>query len=287
MDILVQLIFNGLIAGAIYGLIALGFNLAYGTAKFFNLAHGALAAVGGYGAFYVSRRLGLSILIGALAGVLIAGILGWLLNRFIYDTLRARKASNTVLLIASLGAFTVIQAIIAILFTSQFQTLSPGISNVYEVLGGIVTENQVRIAAITIILSVLLFFFLRKTITGRMITAIADDEEAAVVIGIPVRKIMGYVFFIASAIAGLGGIMVGIEVGLEPTMGMSLLLKGVIASIIGGIGNVYGGVLGGVLLGLIENLGIWKISAEWKDAIAFGILIIFLLIRPQGILRRK
>jgi branched-chain amino acid transport system permease protein len=95
------------------------------------------------------------------------------------------------------------------------------------------------------------------------------------------------VFFIGSALAGLAGILAGYDTGLEPTMGMSLLLKGVIASIIGGIGNVYGGVLGAFLLGFVENFGIWKISGEWKDAIAFGLLIIFLLFRPQGIFGRK
>jgi branched-chain amino acid transport system permease protein len=93
------------------------------------------------------------------------------------------------------------------------------------------------------------------------------------------------VFIIGGAIAGLAGILVGYDTGLEPTMGMNLLLKGVIASIIGGIGNVWGGFLGAFLLGFVENFGIWKISGEWKDAIAFGLLIIFLLVRPKGILR--
>jgi branched-chain amino acid transport system permease protein len=94
------------------------------------------------------------------------------------------------------------------------------------------------------------------------------------------------VFFLGSAIAGLAGIFIGLDTGIEPTMGMSLLLKGVVASIIGGIGNIYGAVLGAFLLGFVENFGIWKISGEWKDAIAFGLLILFLLFRPTGILRK-
>jgi branched-chain amino acid transport system permease protein len=108
----------------------------------------------------------------------------------------------------------------------------------------------------------------------------------AKIVGINTKKVIGWVFVIGSAIAGLAGILIGFDTGIEPTMGMSLLLKGVIASIIGGIGNVYGGVLGAFFLGFIENFGIWKISGEWKDAIAFGVLIIFLLFRPQGILRK-
>lgn len=124
------------------------------------------------------------------------------------------------------------------------------------------------------------------TLFGKAVKAVGDDEEVSKIVGINTSKIIGRVFFIGSAIAGLAGILVGYDTGIEPTMGLSLLLKGVIASIIGGIGNVYGGVLGAFLLGFIENFGIWKISGEWKDAIAFGVLIIFLLFRPQGILKK-
>jgi branched-chain amino acid transport system permease protein len=94
------------------------------------------------------------------------------------------------------------------------------------------------------------------------------------------------VFFLGSAIAGLAGILVGFDTGIEPTMGLSLLLKGVIAAIIGGVGNVYGGVLGAFLLGFVENFGIWKISGEWKDAIAFAALLLFLLFKPSGLLKK-
>ncbi|MCX6715691.1 MAG: branched-chain amino acid ABC transporter permease, partial [Candidatus Taylorbacteria bacterium] len=124
------------------------------------------------------------------------------------------------------------------------------------------------------------------TMFGKAVKAVGDDEEVAKIVGINTPRIIGWVFGIGSAIAGLAGILVGFDTGIEPTMGLSLLLKGVIASIIGGIGNVYGGVLGAFLLGFIENFGIWKISGEWKDAIAFAVLILFLLFRPQGILRR-
>jgi len=133
---------------------------------------------------------------------------------------------------------------------------------------------------------IVLGLVLKKTMFGKAVSAVADDEEVAKIVGINTNKIIGMVFFIGSMIAGLAGIFVGFDTGIEPTMGMSLLLKGVIASIIGGIGNIYGGVLGAFLLGFVENFGIWKISGEWKDAIAFGLLIIFLLFRPSGILKK-
>ncbi len=295
MDIIPQLIVNSVIAGAIYTLVALGFNLIFSTVKFFDLGYGALTAVGGYTVYYFSKLLGLNIYLSVILGMVIAGIIGYLINRFVYSKLTDRKASGMVLLVASLGVLTALQAIIAIFFTSQFQTLlsNVGTQNVYEVFGwinpawqGVITEVQLIILILGILIMLALVLVLNKTKFGKAVKAISDDQEVAKIVGINTKKIVGWVFFIGSAIAGLAGILVGFDTGIEPTMGLSLLLKGVIASIIGGIGNVYGGVLGAFFLGFIENFGIWKISGEWKDAIAFAVLILFLLFRPQGILRK-
>ena len=288
MDILPQLILNSIIAGAIYALVALGFNLIYGATKFFNLAHGVMSAVGGYTVFFFSKSLGLNFYLSVLLGVLLAGLIGYLLDKFVYLPLRKRKASNMVLLVASLGAFTVIQAIIAILFSSQFKTLSQNVGQqkIYEIFGGVITQTQLVILVSGIAIALGLILILKYTLFGKAIKAISNDEEVAKIIGINTNKITGYIFFIGSAIAGWAGILVGLDTGIQPTMGMGLLLKGVIASIIGGVGNVYGGFVGSFLLGFVENFGIWKISGEWKDAIAFGVLIVFLLFRPQGIFKK-
>lgn len=288
MDIFIQLTLNGIIAGSIYALVALGFNLIYGTMRFFDLGYGALTAVGGYAVFFLSRQLGLSIPLSILIGILVAGLIGYIIYLLVYIPLRKRKASNMVLLVASLGVFTVVQAIIAILFSSQFRTLSGlfGSQKIFNVFGGSITGTQVIILATSIIVMIALAITLRFTMFGKSIRAIGDSEEVSKIVGINTSKIIGFVFFIGSAIAGLAGMLVGFDTGIEPTMGFSLLLKGVVASIIGGIGNVYGGVVGALFLGLIENYGIWHISAEWKDAIAFGLLILFLLFRPQGIFKK-
>ncbi len=288
MDIVPQLILNSIIAGAIYSLIALGFNLIYGATKFFNLAHGVMAAIGGYAVFYFAKTLGWDLWLAVVIGILLAGLVGWALDRLVYLPLRKRKASTMVLLVASLGVFTALQAIIAILFSSQFQTLSRNIGGqkIYEIAGGIITQTQVVILASAIAIMVALALLFKYTMFGKAVKAVSDDEEVSKIVGINTNKIIGYVFFIGSAIAGLGGILVGFDTGIEPTMGLSLLLKGVIASIIGGIGSIYGAVLGAFLLGFAENFGIWKISGEWKDAIAFALLIIFLIFRPKGIIRR-
>ncbi|MDQ5968884.1 MAG: branched-chain amino acid transport system permease protein [Patescibacteria group bacterium] len=288
MDIIPQLVVNSIIAGAIYSMVALGFNLIYGTAKFFDLGYGVLTAVGGYAVFYFSKTLGLDIYLSILLGVFIAGLIGFIVEKLVYKKLRAKKASSMVFMVAALGVMTAIQAIIAILFSSQFQVFPKSINTeTYNIFGGIITGVQAIIFISGIVIMIALVLVLKFTKFGRAIRAVSDDEEVSKIVGIDTDKIISKVFFIGSAIAGLTGILVGFDTGIEPTMGFSLLLKGVIASIIGGVGNIYGGVLGAFFLGFIENFGIWKISGEWKDAISFAVLILFLLLRPQGIFGKK
>jgi branched-chain amino acid transport system permease protein len=286
VDIIVQLIINSIIAGAIYMLVALGFNLIYGATRFFNLAHGVFTAVGGYCVFFLSRMLGFPDAVGIVAGIIGAGFLGFLLDKTVFAPLRERKATGLVLLVASLGAFTAMQAVIAMLFSSQFHTLAAHIDgpNTVSILGGVITQTQIIILISGFAIFGGLVLMLYHTHFGKAIRAISDDEEVARVVGIHTKKIISYTFFIGSAIAGLVGVLVGYDTGIEPMMGLHLLLKGVIAAIVGGVGNVYGSVLGAFLLGFAENFGVWYIAGEWKDAIAFAILIIFLLFRPQGIL---
>ena len=288
MDIIPQLIVNSIIAGSIYAMIALGFNLIYGTVKFFDLGYGAMTAVGGYAVFFFYKTLGLDLYVSILLGVLIAGLVGFVAYKLVYSPLRKRKSSGMVLLVAALGVLTAIQAVIAIFFTSQFQTLSQnaGSERVFNILGGVITQTQLITLVLGLVIMSAIALVFRYTLFGKAIKAIGDDEEVSKIVGINTNQIIGWVFFIGSAIGGLAGILIGFDTGIEPTMGLSLLLKGVIACIIGGIGNVYGAVLGAFLLAFIENFGIWKISGEWKDAIAFAVLILFLLFRPQGILRK-
>ena len=288
MEIIPQFVINSLIAGAIYSLTALGFNLVFSTVKFFDISYGAVAVVGAYSVFYFFKMLGLPLYVAVTLGILISAIMGVLLYAFIYSPLRRRKASNTVLLVASLGAFTALQALVAILFSSQFQTLSGtgSESKVFEVLSGAITAIQVVILCTAFTVMLVLGTALKFTLFGKAVKAVGDDEEVSKIVGINTSHLIGKIFFIGSALAGLAGILIGFDTGLQPTMGLPLLLKGVIASIIGGIGNVYGGVAGAFLLGFIENFGVWQISGEWKDAIAFGVLIILLIFRPNGIFKK-
>ncbi len=286
LDILTQLVINGIIAGAIYTLIALGFNLIYGATKFFNIAHGVFAAIGGYTVFFFFKLSGAALVPSILAGVLLAGIAGMLSDKLVFLPLRRKRGSSVIMLVASLGLFTALQAVIAIMFSNRFQTLTDifNIQKTYQIFSGVITRIHIVIIITVVSLTIGLFLMLNRTKFGKAVKAISDDDEVARIIGIDTDRVIGYVFFIGSAIAGLGGILIGFDTGIMPTMGMGLLLKGVIASIVGGVGNIYGSVCGGLLLGFVENFGVWKISGEWKDAIAFGLLIIFLLFRPQGVL---
>jgi branched-chain amino acid transport system permease protein len=289
MDTFFQLLLNGLSAGALYALVAIGFNLIYGTTKFFNLTHGSMLAVGAYCVAFLADELGVNLVLAIIAGVALAGASGYAIEKSIYRPLRRRKASNMVLLVASLGALTAIQAAIAMLFTSEFRALAGGGSPqaTHEILGGVVTGTQIIIFFAALASAGGIALLLKYTTLGKAITAVSDDEEVAAVVGIDTSRIIAIVFIIGSGLAGLAGILVGLDNGVDPAMGLNLLLKGVIACVVGGIGSLSGAVLGAFLLGLIENFGIWKIPGVWKDAIAFGVLILFLLVRPQGLITRS
>ena len=288
MDIVPQLIANSIVSGSIYAVLVLGFNLIFSTAKFLDIGYGVMVVVGGYAGFYFLNTIGLPFSLGIPLAVLLSGALSFVAYRMVYAPLCARKASSSVLLIASLGVLTFIQAIVAILFTSQFQTLAnllPG-NPTFEFLGGTMTAIQLATLAIAVILSLALFLLLRFSMFGKAIVAISDDEEVAKMVGVNTKKTIGWVFFIAGCVGGLAGLLIGLDTGIEPSMGLLWLLSVVSASIVGGIGNLYGGIAGAFFVAFIENFGIWKVSGEWKLAIGFSVLLIFLLWRPKGLFPR-
>ncbi|HYC34409.1 MAG TPA: branched-chain amino acid ABC transporter permease [Candidatus Paceibacterota bacterium] len=284
-DIIPQIIINSLIAGSVYSIIVLGYNLIFTTARFFDVGVGGMTVVGGYSVFFLLNHSELGLIPSILIALIFTGLVGYKINKLIYKRLRKQKATSLVMLIASLGVLTVIQAIIAMIFTSQFQSLGY-VSTSYEIKGAAITDLQIWTIVLGILLPLVTILFLKFTPFGKAVKAVSDDEEVAKIVGINTEKIIGAIFFLGSAIAALCGIMVGLDTGMEPTIGFGLLLYAIIASIIGGIGNIVGGILGAYFLGFIENFGILYIGSEWKVAIAYTLLILFLLFRPQGILKR-
>jgi len=283
-----QLLLNGIIAGSIYALIAIGFTVIYRTVKFFHFAHGIVYTAGAYFAYTLIISLHLNFALSFFLAIALAAILGVAIDRLVYYPLRQQKASNLIFLLASFGVVIFIQNLIQLIYGAQILTIRTGpIKEGHHFLGAVITDIQILILAISIILMIFLWLFIQKTKLGKAMRAVSDDPIAANVVGINPERIILTSFAIGSALAGVAGILISFETNIEPTMGFSALLKGIIASIIGGIGSIPGAVLGGFFLGLAENLGIWKISAGWKDCIAFAILIIFLLLRPRGILGNK
>lgn len=279
---------NGIIAGSIYTLIALGFAAIYKIVKFFHFAHGVVYAAGAYLGYTFFILLNINPFICFILSVVLAALLGSSIDRFIYSPLRKHKASNMTFLLASFGVFIFFQNLIQLIFGPQILTLRTGpVVEGHHFLGAVITNNQILIIASSLILFLFAWLLIQKTKLGKAIRAVADDAMGARVSGINSEKIIAAVFAIGSALAGAAGILISLETNIEPTMGLNAILKGIIASIIGGVGSIPGALLGGLFLGLAENLGIWHIQAGWKDAIAFGILILFLLFRPSGIMGVK
>ncbi len=283
-----QLILSGIIAGSIYALIAIGFTIIYRTIKFFNFAHGVVYAAGAYLAYALFFLLKLNPILSFFLSLAMAALLGIAIDRLAYRPLRKHNAPSLIYLIASFGVFIFIQNLIQLIFGAQILTLRTGpVKEGYNILGAVITNIQVLIIGVSLILFFLGWLFILKTKLGKAIRAVSDDPVGARVVGINSERIILVAFAIGSALAGAAGILISLETNIEPTMGLNAILKGIIASIVGGVGNIPGALFGGLFLGLAENLGIWKIQAGWKDTIAFVILIIFLLLRPSGIMGVK
>jgi branched-chain amino acid transport system permease protein len=288
MDVLFQLLINTLITGSVYGVMAMSFALACGTGRFFNLAHGSMGAVGAYAFLALNQKLSLPAAVSFPAALLVAGLAGFLIDRYIYAPQRRRKASATVLLVVSLGVLTMIEALLSIAFGPRFYSLDPAHTvKSYQVWGVAMTQVQLLMIIANVVILAGLLALLYKTKFGRMLRAISDDPEVARILGIRTDSYIGWMYFTAAALAAVMGILFGLDTGLQPTLGFYLLLKGVIAAIIGGVTSIPGAFLGAFLLAAAENTGVWFFDSEWRDAIAFTILLVFLLFRPEGMLRRR
>jgi branched-chain amino acid transport system permease protein len=288
VDIAIQIALNAVVAGAIYSLAALGFNLLFSTTRFFDLAFGGYAAASAYAMYWLYKEIEAPFFIAIAIAIFVGALLGFIVEKAIYRPLRARRASPIVYVVASLGVLSVIQSVLAMLFSSQFQTLSKSLGNaqIFDIGGGTITQTQVFILCAALAIMTILGLVMRYTLFGKAVRAISDDEEVTQIVGIHSERIIGYVFLIGSGIGGLAGISMGFDTGIQPTMGMAILLSGVVAAIVGGVGNVYGGVAGAFLLAIVENASVWFLSGEWKSAIAFAILILFLLFRPRGLFQQ-
>ncbi len=254
------------------------------------LAVGAIVgvALGVYCAIAVSGSPDWGLYLTWGVSCLLAGIVGLALYRGLYVYMRERARSPLVMLVATLGILLAITAFTTIIFQSAPRPLPDAFgSTPWKIAGANIKGFNVFTIGVALVGFVFLLFLLKMTSFGKAVRAIGDDEEVSKVVGINTTVIIAVVFFIGAIYAAAAGVLSGHDTAIQPRMGLLLLLKGWIASVVGGIGNMYGAIVGGFVLGLIEQFGIWDLAGEWKDAISFVLLILFLSFWPNGLLPRK
>lgn len=289
LDVFLQQLVNGLTIGMIYALIALGYTMVYGIAQLINFAHGEVFMVGAYLGlvFYFllnQSAMGSWVLIPTfLATMILTAALGYFIERFAYRPLRG--ASRLTPLIVAIGISFVLQNAVMLIAGPSDKSF-PSIFEIkkYAYSGVTVTNLQIFIAVISILLMAGLHFFVKSTRVGKAMRALAEDRQAASLMGIDVNFVIGIAFIIGSALAGAGGIMFGAYYNtINFHDGYLAGMKAFTAAVLGGIGNIPGAMIGGVLLGVLEGLAAGYVSSQWKNVFAFLILILILLFRPTGL----
>ncbi|OGI75652.1 hypothetical protein A3C67_02560 [Candidatus Nomurabacteria bacterium RIFCSPHIGHO2_02_FULL_42_19] len=283
-----QIILYILYAGVLYSLLVIGFGFILRSVKFFNVAYGGAFLVGGYMMFLFYRVLVISFIPAIFLSLFISGLYLFLSHKFIFSFLINRKANNFVLLIASFGFLTATSSVLGMIFGSQATIIARRLSDIHSlnIFGG--TLNIVEALAIIIIFTLIcIFAFIYfKTHFGRVIRAVEDDSEVAELVGIPKGKIFSQLFFIGGALAGLGGIIQGLNVGIVPASGLLFMLPVIVISVLGGIRSFWGGIIGAFILAIAQKLTVVFFGGSWEQAVPFVILIIVLLVRPEGILKK-
>ncbi|HSH69680.1 MAG: branched-chain amino acid ABC transporter permease [Deferrisomatales bacterium] len=296
MEEFVQQLTNGLAVGSIYALIALGYTMVYGVLKLINFAHGDLFTLGSYlgltllTSMSLQKHLGpvLAVVVLALMVMGLIAVVGALLDRVAYRPLRQSPRLSAV--VSALGASIFLQNTIMLVYGARSRVYPMDVLPrvVVDVFGMPIPLMRILILLVSLTMMLALYFFIQKSRIGTAIRAAAIDQGAAKLMGIDVDRVILLVFLLGPALGGLAGLMVGLYYGqVNFTMGWIYGLKAFTAAILGGIGNIPGAMLGGLLLGVIEAMGAAYISIAWKDAIAFGVLIGILIVRPKGILGER
>lgn len=285
MSVLLQQIINGLSIGSVYAVFAIGCTLIFGVLNIINLAQGAFLMVGAVVGLEAAR-LGLPLPLVFVAAILGGGIMGILSELLIFRPLRHRGGHRWMGLVASLALARMLVGIAQEIFGTQVQGYPPNAisSIVWEIGGARIQALQLIIMAAAILLMLVLAFILQRMSIGRAIRTVAFSEDVARIVGVKVGRTVLITFFIAGALAGAAGLLLGMLFNVvSPFMGESALIRGLTVMILGGLGNIPGAVAGGFLLGLIEVFSVAYISSAFRDAIGFGLIFFILLFKPTGL----
>lgn len=278
---------NGLISASYFALGAVGLTLVYGTLKLVNFAHGDLLTLGAYVAFVANVSLGLPILVAVLCSVAGVAAFGVASERVMWRPMRAKGAGLLQLLIMALGLAFVIRYTIQLFAGTQPRSLEVDVTSTTSLVGLTIGQTQLIVVAVGFAVLLAVGAALRFTSLGRQMRALADNFELAEVAGINTDRVVLATWIFAAGLAGLAGVLYTAAIGnMTPNLGFFLLLSLFAAVILGGIGNAYGALAGGVLLGLTQEWSTLLIDARWKIAVGFVILILALVVRPQGLFGR-
>lgn len=298
-----QAIMDGLIAGSMIGLGAVGITLTYSILRFANFAHGELISSGAYFALMAASALGAlfgglttplgpfsfgwALPIAAVAAFVLNGLLALVIDWLLFGRLRGQRATIIILVMASFGAALTLRSLLEFIFTSNPAYYSRALQIAMRLGGGLrATPDQLLSLAVAAVLVVAVHLMLTRTPIGRSMRAVSENPQLAGVVGIEVRQVIRVVWLLGAGLAAVAGVTAGLLVQIRPQMGFDLLLPLFAAAILGGIGSVPGAMLAGLIVGLSEAIAVQVVGAEWRAAVAFVILVAVLLIRPQGLFGR-
>lgn len=288
-ELVAQLIWNGLVTGALIALVALGLTLIYGVAGFIQFAHGEIVALGAYSFMVLHKLVGWEIVPSAIAAVISIIFVGLILERFFFRPVR--DEDPMVPLVISIGLSIGLQAVILIFFGPNILTISKKTFHSLSLFGGkiLATPSQIWAVVLAIILMGGTILFLHKTKIGKALRAVASNRDIAEVFGIHVNTAMRWIFGVGAGLAAVAGIFLGFEQNLEPMMGVMIAVKAFSAVILGAVGSVRGAIIGAFLIGLSESLlvGLGIIPSGFTAAIPFIILIGMLLLKPEGLFGKR
>lgn len=283
MEIFQQLV-NGLSLGSIYALIALGYTMVYGIVKLINFAHGDVFMIGSFVGFYSITILELSLIPALLISMATCALLGVIIEKIAYKPLR--NATRIAALITAIGVSLLIEYGFIYIRGAQSEAYPDNVvpSTNLDIFGVTINSKALLIFSIAIILMIILQVIVHKTMIGKAMRAVSHDADAARLMGINVDNTISATFAIGSALAGAAGVVFGIYyLKIEPLMGIMPGLKAFVAAVLGGIGIIPGAMVGGLLLGVIESLVSAFGASSWRDGVAFIVLILILIFRPQGL----
>jgi neutral amino acid transport system permease protein len=274
---------NGLSLGAIYALGAVGLTLVYGILKLVNFAHGDFLTFGAYMAYLVNVTWGAPLVVAVFWAMVMTALLGLLFERLLWAPMRDKHAGFLQLILMSIGLAFLLRAIIQWFWSTEIRLLDVDTTSTVEFLGLRIGETQFIVVLVGVAVLVGIGLMLRYTLLGKRMRALSDDLDLAETSGINTKRVILYTWVFAGSLAGLAGVMAAATTNLRPELGFELLLPIFAAVILGGIGDAFGALAAGLVLGVMTEWSTLLIDARWKTAVGFVVLVLVLIIRPQGI----